>query len=75
MYRLLNQKNKWEWNEQDLKAFKWAKQVIASDQVLMHYYSNLPLVLSCDASNYGIGACLAPEIIDPLNPSKMLERP
>jgi len=39
------------------KAFKTLKDLLSSDNVLVHYNKNLPIGISCDASN-GIGAVL-----------------
>lgn len=72
LYKLLKKFVKWSWNIEQKKAFEWAKTMIASDQVLIHYNPKLPLILSCDASKYGLGACLAHEV---KIGNKVLERP
>ena len=59
LYHLLHRKTKWVWtNEQD-KAFQLAKKALQTDAVLVHYDSTKPLLLACDASEYGIGAVLS----------------
>ena len=40
------------------RAFEKLKNVLSSDQVLVHFDPNKPIGLSCDASNVGIGAVL-----------------
>ena len=40
------------------KAFDTAKQLLSSDRALAHYDVNRPIKLFCDASAYGLGACL-----------------
>lgn len=62
LYTLLKNSEKWVWSKQQELAYEWAKKAIVSDQVLIHYNPKLPVVLSCDASKYGLGACLAHEI-------------
>ncbi|CAH2086484.1 unnamed protein product [Euphydryas editha] len=62
LYQLLKNSGKWEWGKGQVEAYEWAKKAIASDQVLVHYNPKLPVILSCDASKYGLGACLAHEI-------------
>ena len=39
-------------------AFQLEKQALHSDAVLVHFDSSKPLILACDASQYGIGAVL-----------------
>ena len=40
-------------------AFKEAKERLVSSQVLVHYDSNLPIVLAGDASAYRVGAVIS----------------
>ena len=40
------------------KAFDTAKQLLSSDRALAHYDVDRPVKLYCDASAYGLGACL-----------------
>ena len=56
LYELLS---KWFWSESCEAAFLWAKEVLSSDQVLVHYDPSKPLVLSVDAGPHGIGAVLS----------------
>ena len=39
-------------------AFDIVKSQLASSKVLVHYDSDIDLVLSCDASPYGVGTAL-----------------
>ncbi|XP_045452509.1 uncharacterized protein K02A2.6-like [Melitaea cinxia] len=50
LYQLLKNSGKWEWGKEQVEAYEWAKKAIASDQVLVHYNPELPVILSCDAS-------------------------
>ena len=47
----------WSQNQQD--AFDTVKSQLASSKVLVHYDSDIDLVLSCDASLYGVCAVLS----------------
>ena len=57
--RLLEKQSIWVWGTKQQKAFQEVKNLISSNSVLVHYDENLPLVLACDASPYGIGAVLS----------------
>ena len=46
-----------------MKAFNQAKGMLNSSDLLVHYDPRRKLVLSCDASPYGLGAVLS-RIID-----------
>jgi len=60
MYQLLkDQKTKrFEVTQEALDAFKVIKEYISKTTMLYHVDFSLPLYLSCDASNYGLGAFL-----------------
>ena len=59
LYSLLEKDKKWSWGlEQDV-AFQLAKNSLHADSVLLHFDPNKPLVLSCDASQYGLGAVIS----------------
>ena len=59
LYILLNKKQKWEWSTAQAQAFKLAKEALQADSLLVHYDTEKPLILACDASQYGIGAVLS----------------
>ena len=61
LYRLLNKDISWEWTDSQEQAFQRSKELLTSDSLLVHYN---PLVLSCDASNYGVGAVLSHTLPD-----------
>lgn len=58
LYALTKKKAQWNWEEKHQKAFEDLKDLLSSENVLVHFDSKLPLGLSCDASNVGIGAVL-----------------
>lgn len=57
--QLLEKERIWRWTDDCEKAFKKAKELITSDQVLTHYNPELPVRLACDASPFGLGAVLS----------------
>ena len=59
LYKLLNKKVLWNWTSEQESAFQKSKEMLTSKQLLTHYNPQLPLVLACDASAYGVGAVLA----------------
>nr|KAG5696632.1 hypothetical protein BaRGS_034093 [Batillaria attramentaria] len=58
LYRLTKKASPWKWGEEEQAAFEQLKQVLSSDQVLVHFDPEKPVGLACDASNVGIGAVL-----------------
>ena len=64
LYQLLSNKTEWFWTKECETAFIWAKEVFSSKQVLVHYDPLKPLILSVDASPYGIGAVLSHRMED-----------
>lgn len=59
MYELCKKNTQFKWSYECNKAFELIKKELVSDKVLTHYCLDKPLRLSCDASFYGIGACLS----------------
>ena len=51
--------NLWKWTEVEERAFQASKQLLLMSDVLVHYDPKLELVLSCDASSYGVGTVLS----------------
>lgn len=58
IYNLLKKDMKFVWTNECRKAFNKTKQAMTSESLLVHYNPDLSVVLSCDASEYGIGAVL-----------------
>ena len=59
LYQLLSNRTEWFSSKECEIAFLWAKEVLLSEQVLIHYDPQKPLILSVDASPYGMGALLS----------------
>ena len=59
LYKLLQKQRRWKWGPDEEAAFSHVKDLLRSSQVLVHFDDKLPLVLSCDASPYGLGAVLS----------------
>ena len=64
LYEILQSGTSWHWELSQQRAFEASKALLQSSKVLVHYTSRLPLVLSCDASPYGIGAVLSHRMAD-----------
>ncbi|XP_026046823.1 uncharacterized protein K02A2.6-like [Astatotilapia calliptera] len=59
LHNLLRKDAKWIWTMECAKAFRDAKSLLLQNKVLVHYSTNLPLKLACDASPYGLGAVIS----------------
>lgn len=59
MYRLLDTKQPWHWGKKEKATFQAVKSLLTSRSLLIQYNENLPLVLACDASPYGVDAVLS----------------
>ena len=64
LYKLLSKHVPWQWSDPQAKAFEDSKKMLSSASLLVHFDPNLPLLLACDASAYGVGAVLAHRMPD-----------
>ena len=64
LHKLLRKGQSWEWYKAQQIAFEKAKQLLTSTQVLSHYDPAKPLIMSCDASPYGIAAVLSHRMLN-----------
>ncbi|KAJ8894076.1 hypothetical protein PR048_006686 [Dryococelus australis] len=60
---LLKGNTTWNFGPTEREAFTNCKTLLQATSVLAHYDENKPLVLTCDASPYGLGVVLAVEEI------------
>ena len=56
LHKLLAKGTKWEWGKPQQQAIDTVKLQLASCKLLVHYDPDIQLVLSSDASPYGVGA-------------------
>ena len=64
LYKLLQQTSDWRWGPREKRAFHRLKKLLLSNKVLTHFSEELPLLLECDASQYGLGAVFSHEFPD-----------
>ena len=59
LYELLHKQKSWVWKGEQAHAFKRAKELLTSESLLLHFDPEKDIIVSCDASQYGIGAVLS----------------
>lgn len=64
LFLLLRKDAKFEWSKECRDSFNKVKAEIASEKVLMYFDPDLPVVLTCDASEAGIAAVLSHKLKD-----------
>jgi len=58
LYQLLHKDTRWVWSQECMSAFVKVKALVSKAPILVHYDVHKPLKLYCDASPYGLGACI-----------------
>eukprot|EP00731_Ephydatia_muelleri_P003019 Em0001g3019a len=58
LHRLTKKEVSWTWGTEQVKVFKKLKDLLCADTVLAHFDPSLPIGISCDASEVGVGAVL-----------------
>ena len=58
LYTLTKDSVKWHWSKASDDVFQKLKQAVTSENTLVHYSDELPLIMVTDASNQGVGAVL-----------------
>ena len=66
LYLLLRKDTRWRWGTEEKKAFSASKDLLLSSNLLVHFDPKKDVIVSCDASQYGIGAVLAHRMPDGL---------
>ena len=64
LYDLLQSAKTWSWGKSQEQAISKAKELLSSATLLTHYDPEKPLVLSCDASPYEVGAVFSHRMED-----------
>uniref|UniRef100_A0A5S6QL73 RNA-directed DNA polymerase n=1 Tax=Trichuris muris TaxID=70415 RepID=A0A5S6QL73_TRIMR len=59
LHRLLDAETVFSWKKSHEQAFRRAKELLQSSNVLIHYDPEKKLTLTCDASPHGVGAVLS----------------
>ena len=59
LHDLLQKGATWTWSEDEDKAFQESKRLLTFSLVLVHYNTKLPLLLTCEASPFGLVAVLS----------------
>nr|XP_033960387.1 uncharacterized protein K02A2.6-like [Pseudochaenichthys georgianus] len=64
VHKLLKKDTKWQWEDAQQTVFEKSKDMMQSAEVLVHYDPEKDIVLSCDASPYGLGVVLSHRMSD-----------
>lgn len=59
LHALLKKEEKWSWSPACDEAFQKGKDMLLNSTALVHYDTDKPLRLACDASPYGVGAVIS----------------
>ena len=59
MHALLKKNARWMWMRECQKSFEDSKSRLLSADLLVHFDTEKKIILTCDASQYGIGAVMA----------------
>ena len=62
LHELWKKEKSWKWSKECEKSFKQAQIMLISSKVLIHFDSKRNTRLTCDTSQYGIGAVLSQEM-------------
>ena len=55
LYSLLQKESPLQWSKECQRPYDDVKKAVTSDQVLVHFNPDLPMILTTDASNNAVG--------------------
>ena len=58
LHHLTKEEVRWNWGIEEPAAFQKLKDLFSDDTILVHFDPSLPIGISCDASEVGLGAIL-----------------
>ncbi|XP_054259844.1 uncharacterized protein K02A2.6-like [Macrosteles quadrilineatus] len=64
LYNLLNKDVKWDWTNLCENSFVQSKEMLLTNRVLMPFNPDLEIIVTADASPYGIGGLLSHRLAD-----------
>ena len=59
LHELLKKSQRWQWSLYCEKSLKESKKRLMSVESLVHFDTNKDIVITCDASQYGVGAVMS----------------
>ncbi|XP_054284286.1 uncharacterized protein K02A2.6-like [Macrosteles quadrilineatus] len=59
LHQLLNNGVQWKWNDKCEEAFEKSRKLLLQNNVLMPFDPKLDILVTCDSSQYGVGAVMA----------------
>ena len=68
LHKLLCSNMQWHWRKQQSDAFSNIRKILSSPRIVVHFHPSKPLVLTTDASEYGIGTVLSHTTTDGEHP-------
>ena len=74
LYSLLQKESPFQWSKECQRAYDDVKKAVTSDQVLVHFNPDLPMILTTDASNNAVGGILSHELPEGLRPVAFVSR-
>nr|CAD2161106.1 unnamed protein product [Meloidogyne enterolobii] len=61
---LLQKGKEWKWQDKQEQAFNRVKSILSSELMLTHFDPQYEIIVTADASNYGVGAMIAHKFPD-----------
>lgn len=68
LYELLRKDVKFKWSVKCQEAYDFIKSAITSDQILVHFNADLPIILTTDASNNAVAGVLSHKFSSGIKP-------